>query len=414
MASVRAALALSLFASSLAISPGFNYGADKVRGVNLGGWLVLEPWITPSLFDATGNDGIVDEYTFCAYQDRDAAASALYNHWNTFITEDDFAQIAAAGLNHVRLPIGYWAFDVGDEPYIQGQIEHLNNAVDWASIYGLKVIVDLHGVPGSQNGFDNSGQRMNYPTWHTSQSNIDRSNAVIKTLADMFKDRTDTVTIIAPLNEPAGFQGSDVLSAVRQFWRDSYGNIRFPYGSGRESNTVELIHDAFQDLSYWNGFMTPHDFEGVAMDTHIYTIFSDSEAAMSFDEHVSTVCNKASSLANFDLWTIVGEWTPAYTDCARYLNGRGIGARYDGSYSGSPYVGSCSGMTGTGNSFSDDYKGRLRAFWEAQVITYEKGEGWIMWTWKAEGAEEWAYQAGLYNGWIPWDPTAIQNPNICG
>ncbi len=25
-----------------AISPGFNYGSSKVRGVNLGGWLVLE------------------------------------------------------------------------------------------------------------------------------------------------------------------------------------------------------------------------------------------------------------------------------------------------------------------------------------------------------------------------------------
>lgn len=29
----------------------FNFGGDKVRGVNLGGWFVLEPWITPSLFE---------------------------------------------------------------------------------------------------------------------------------------------------------------------------------------------------------------------------------------------------------------------------------------------------------------------------------------------------------------------------
>lgn len=34
-----------------AANPPFNYGTDKVRGVNLGGWLVAEPWITPSLFD---------------------------------------------------------------------------------------------------------------------------------------------------------------------------------------------------------------------------------------------------------------------------------------------------------------------------------------------------------------------------
>jgi hypothetical protein len=40
----------------------------------------------------------------------------------------------------------------------------------------------------------------------------------------------------------------------------------------------------------------------------------------------------------------------------RYLNGRGRGARYDGSFSGSTRVGSCSGMTGSGASFSADYK----------------------------------------------------------
>lgn len=32
---------------------GFNFGDEKIRGVNLGGWLVLEPWITPSIFEAT-------------------------------------------------------------------------------------------------------------------------------------------------------------------------------------------------------------------------------------------------------------------------------------------------------------------------------------------------------------------------
>lgn len=50
---------------------------------------------------------------------------------------------------------------------------------------------------------------------------------------------------------------------------------RYPYGSSTQSNTVVLIHDAFQDLSYWNGFMTS-GFDGVAMDTHIYQMFSDA------------------------------------------------------------------------------------------------------------------------------------------
>jgi len=47
-------------------------------------------------------------------------------------------------LNHVRLPIGYWAWEVGaGEPYIQGQLPYLENAVTWANNNGLHLIIDL-------------------------------------------------------------------------------------------------------------------------------------------------------------------------------------------------------------------------------------------------------------------------------
>lgn len=41
---------------------------SKVRGVNLGGWLVIEGWIKPSLFDGIANgDMIVSYCTFCIF-----------------------------------------------------------------------------------------------------------------------------------------------------------------------------------------------------------------------------------------------------------------------------------------------------------------------------------------------------------
>ncbi|KAJ6469655.1 exo-beta-1,3-glucanase [Mycena vitilis] len=410
---LQTVLALSVLSSASAFTPGFPYGDEKVRGVNLGGWLVLEPWITPSLFDNTGNSAIVDEWTFASLQSRSTATAALTNHWNTWITETDFANIAAAGLNHVRLPIGFWAFDVsGGEPYIQGQLPYLQKAVTWAGNHGLKVIVDLHGAPGSQNGFDNSGHRGD-AEWANDNNNVARTTAIIKKLATMFQGNPSVVPIIAPLNEPAGFDGSNWLSVIRQFWLDSYGNVGFPSGTSTRSNTVVLLHDAFQPLSFWNNFLTL-PAQGVAMDTHIYTIFSVPEVQMSQSQHIDTVCGKQGSLSSFDLWLIVGEWTPAATDCAKYLNGRGVGSRYDGSYPGSSRVGSCTGLTGKSSSFSSSYKTFLRQFWEAQVISYEKAQGWIQWTWKAEAADEWSYQAGLAGGWIPKDPTDLQFPNICG
>lgn len=137
---------------------------------------------------------------------------------------------------------------------------------------------------------------------------------------------------------------------------------------------------------------------------------------LSQSQHISTTCGFGSGLQDFNenqLWTIVGEWTPTMTDCAKYVNGRGIGARYDGSYPGSRRIGSCEGLTGSGASFSDSYKTFLRQSWESQVITYEKASGWIMWTWRAENADEWSYQAGLKYGWIPSNPTSYKYPNIC-
>jgi glucan 1,3-beta-glucosidase len=43
-----------------------------------------QPWITPSLFDNTGNPNIVDEWTFCQLQDRNTAQNTLTQHWNTW------------------------------------------------------------------------------------------------------------------------------------------------------------------------------------------------------------------------------------------------------------------------------------------------------------------------------------------
>jgi len=399
----------------LAITPGFPYGSQKVRGVNLGGWLVLEPWITPSLFDNTGDSRIVDEFTFGQFQDRNKAQSVLQNHWDTFITEADFAAIASAGLNHVRLPIGYWAFDVsGGEPYIQGQLPYLSKAVGWAQAHNLKVIVDLHGAPGSQNGFDNSGQKTSNPSWHLNQRNIDRTNAIINRLASMFAN-SGVVPTIAPLNEPAGFISSSLLAAAKQYWYDSYGNIRYPFGTDQQSNTVVMIHDAFQPVSSWNNFMNPPTFEGVILDTHIYQMFSQELNQMSNSQHISMACDQRATLASSSLWTVVGEWTPAANDCAKYLNGRGVGARFDGTYPGSSRVGSCTGFTGKASTFSASYKTFLRQYWEAQAISFERGgQGWIQWTWKTEATDEWAYQAGLANGWIPQNPNNLQFPNICG
>jgi glucan 1,3-beta-glucosidase len=73
-----------------------------------------------------------------------------------------------------------------------------------------------------------------------------------------------------PNDRPAGYD-EGVLNAVRQYWLDSYGNIR-----EKSANTLEMIHDAFQPLSDWNGWQRPPQYQGVAIDTHIYQMFTEN------------------------------------------------------------------------------------------------------------------------------------------
>ena len=43
----------------------FDFNGQKVKGVNLGGWFVLEPWITPSLFEDEPEDVIDGKNLSC-------------------------------------------------------------------------------------------------------------------------------------------------------------------------------------------------------------------------------------------------------------------------------------------------------------------------------------------------------------
>ena len=72
----------------------------RINGVNLGGWLVLERWMTPGLFRASGEE---DEIWLHRSTDPAELERLLRRHRDTYITEDDFRAISAHGLNLVRV-----------------------------------------------------------------------------------------------------------------------------------------------------------------------------------------------------------------------------------------------------------------------------------------------------------------------
>ena len=110
-----------------------SYADLPARGVNLGGWLSLEPFITPSLFNYDSKLGIIDEWTLTTYL-GDNANSVLEKHYATFVSEQTFIDIAAAGLDHVRIPFSYWAVVTYDgDPYVfRTSWRYLLRGIEWA------------------------------------------------------------------------------------------------------------------------------------------------------------------------------------------------------------------------------------------------------------------------------------------
>lgn len=402
----------------------FDYGSiewnEPVRGVSLGGWLVLEPFITPSLFEAfrqndNSDEGIpVDEYHYAKALGQNLAADRLESHWESWITEKDINVIKSLGFNLVRIPIGYWAFEtLPDDPYVSGRQEkYLDNAIQWASDNGLKVWVDLHGAAGSQNGFDNSGLRDSYKFQDEKNFNVTRK--VIHYLLDKYSsdEYVDTVIGIELINEPLG-PVINMEKLKNDYYLENYNYLRKELGRDQ----IIVIHDAFQPLHYWDDFFTLEDgYWGVLADHHHYQVFDSQQLNATFEDKLKLACSWGQDIVNESHWNVAGEFAAALTDCTQWVNGVGYKARYDGTFQkdnqGSFYIGSCENNEDF-SSWSQDRKDQTRHYLETQLNAFELRGGWILWTYKTENSLEWDAQKLAYNGLLPQPLDDRKFPNYC-
>ncbi len=86
-------------------------------------------------------------------------------HYESFITEKDFAEIARWGVDHVRVPVDYDLLeDESGAPTAYG-MKYLERAVEWSGRYHLRMVLDLHKAAGysfdsgeGESGFFESGE----------------------------------------------------------------------------------------------------------------------------------------------------------------------------------------------------------------------------------------------------------------
>lgn len=66
-----------------------------LRGVNIGGWLVLEKWMNGDVFAGAASEA-KDQFSF---DSTPGAADSLERHWSTWFTESDVQTLQSYGIN---------------------------------------------------------------------------------------------------------------------------------------------------------------------------------------------------------------------------------------------------------------------------------------------------------------------------
>ncbi len=129
----------------------------NLRGVNAGGYLFQEFWMTPT----SVSSNVTCEYDIYTVLDKRFGKEKMYElldaYQASYWTEADFENCRELGFNCIRLPFWYRNLVDEDGRFYKNPYEKMDWFVNTAAEYGLYVIIDFHGAPGSQNGSDHSG-----------------------------------------------------------------------------------------------------------------------------------------------------------------------------------------------------------------------------------------------------------------
>lgn len=322
--------------------------ARVLHGVNLAGWLVLEPWVTPSLFSGTGAFSEVELADAMAPGRFDAL---LARHRASFIDEGDFARIAQRGFDAVRLQVPW--FVLGDEGPMPGPasgcVEYVDAAMDWAEAAGVSVLLDVAVAPGAD---PTSPSSFFGDTRTFRQAMLD----VVGSLADRYADR-ESFLGIEPIDEVRGRarRGLSLVEGVpphliRNFYRDAYDVLREAAGA----RPVLVLHDAYLPDA-WRAFMSPARYVNVWLDSHIYHYDQAMGAAgpAGVRRLVKESADYLARARRSGLPVMVGEWSSALPLAS-------------------------AGMTPEGRIALE------RVYAAGQMGAFAGGAGWFFQTWKTE------------------------------
>lgn len=242
----------------------------RLRGVNLGSWLVQETWMLP--FKTTpskkGKFSEIRDHTMLwntlerrfGYEKMHQLRLAFRKSW---ITEKDFAQIRAMGFNCVRLPFLY---DMIDEP--EGLFFWLDTALEYARKHGLYVILDMHGAPGRQSSGQHTGE-INHDRFFSDPTYWTQAGKLWGKIAERYKDCPE-IAGFDLLNEPKGAPSNAILYKAQH---ELYRRLR-----RYDKRHIIFVEDGYKSIKYMPKPDT-YGWKNTALSTHIFSFEELSEDA---------------------------------------------------------------------------------------------------------------------------------------
>jgi glucan endo-1,6-beta-glucosidase len=104
--------------------------SGKIRGVNLGSFLVFEPWIANGEWESMGCGGQQSEFDCVRNTGQARSDAAFQKHWDTWITKADLDEMMSYDINTIRIPVGYWI----NEALVDANSEHFPKVRPWINL----------------------------------------------------------------------------------------------------------------------------------------------------------------------------------------------------------------------------------------------------------------------------------------
>lgn len=182
-----------------------NGNRVSLRGVNLGGWLIIETWMTPA-----DSSGLPDNFSIIQTLDNRFGVateqSLIKTYEQSWITTADLDNIRAEGMNAIRVPIWWANFETLNGQWRSDAFTMLDWVVSQAAARGIYTIIDMHGVVGAQSTSQDTGQQ-NTNTYWTSSADQTATNQLMMKIAAHYTGNPN-VAAYDLLNEPMNAPGN--------------------------------------------------------------------------------------------------------------------------------------------------------------------------------------------------------------